>query len=105
VFSDHDMVVVGVGEAPMLCLLGEGRSNPPSPSKAVWNSSVESPIMSHSGVYGLLWVEPMTVASEPSLLGERLRPPKLSTMDLRLPMQIVHQGRSHCPICIHHQQR
>jgi hypothetical protein len=70
VFSRYDMVMVGAGEAPMPCLLGEGRSEPPSLPEVVWNSSVEFPIMGHSGDAGPLWVEPMSVVSEPSLLGE-----------------------------------
>jgi hypothetical protein len=49
VFPDHDTVVVGEGKAPMLCLLGEGMSNHPSLSEAMWNSSVESPTMAHCG--------------------------------------------------------
>jgi hypothetical protein len=53
VLSDSDMVVAGVGEAPMPCLLGERRSILPPPFEAVWNSSVESPIMAHSGDGGL----------------------------------------------------
>jgi hypothetical protein len=42
VLSGHDMLMVGAGEAPVPCLQGEGRLILPSPSKAVWNSSVES---------------------------------------------------------------
>jgi hypothetical protein len=49
VLSGHDMVVAGAGEAPMSCLLGEGRSILPSPFEAVWNYSVESPVMARSG--------------------------------------------------------
>jgi hypothetical protein len=83
------MVVAGEGEAPVPCLLGEGRPEPPSPLEAVRNSSVEFPIMACSGDGGPLWVEPMKVASEPSPLGERLRPLKQSAMNSRLPKQIV----------------
>jgi hypothetical protein len=35
---------VGVGEALMPCLLGEGRPNTPSLFEAMLNSSVESPV-------------------------------------------------------------
>jgi hypothetical protein len=85
VFSSHDMVVAGAGEAPTPCLLGEGRMKPPSPLEVMWNSTAESHIMAHSGDGGPLRVEPMTVPSELSLLGERLRPPKYSVMNSRLP--------------------
>jgi hypothetical protein len=37
---------------------------PSSPLEAVWNSSMESPIMAHSGDGGSLLVEPMKVAAE-----------------------------------------
>jgi hypothetical protein len=40
--SGHDMFVVGLGGAPVLCLLGEGRPILPSLFKAVRNSSMES---------------------------------------------------------------
>jgi hypothetical protein len=62
---------------------------PPSLPKAMWNSSMESPIMAHSGDNGLLWVEPAMVASEMSLLGERLWSPKQSVVNSRLPKQMV----------------
>jgi hypothetical protein len=65
VLSGHDVVVVGVGEAPVPLLLGEGRSFLPSPSDAVWNSSTESPIMVHNGHGGPPWAKPMTMAFEP----------------------------------------
>jgi hypothetical protein len=78
VFSGRDMVVAGMGGVLPPCLLGEGRSERPSLPEAMLNSSVESPIMARSGDGALLWVEPMIAASEPSLLGERLRPPKQS---------------------------
>jgi hypothetical protein len=78
------MVVVGAGGAPVSCLLGDGRLDPPSPPEVVWNSSVRFPIMAHSGDGGSLWVEPMNGASKPSLLGERLRSPKQSAMNSRL---------------------
>jgi hypothetical protein len=61
VFSGHNLVVAGAGEAPVPCLLGEGRSILPSPSEAMWNSSVESSVMAHSGDGGPPWVEPMTM--------------------------------------------
>jgi hypothetical protein len=81
------MVMAGAGGDPALCLLGEGE--PPSPPEAMWNSLVESPIMAPSGDDGQLWVEPMMMASEPSPLGERLRPLKHSAMNLRLPKRMV----------------
>jgi hypothetical protein len=64
--SIHAMVVVGAGGAPTPHLLGEGRLEPPSSPEAMRNSSVESPIMAHSGDGGPLHVEPMKAASEPS---------------------------------------
>jgi hypothetical protein len=70
------MVVVGIVETPMSCLLGEGRLILPSLSEVVWNSSVGFPGMARSGDSGQLWVEPMTTASEPSPKGEGLRAPK-----------------------------
>jgi hypothetical protein len=85
----HDMVVVGAGEAPMLRLQGEGRSILPSPSEAVWNSSAESPIMACSGDGGPLWAQPMSMASEASPMGERLRSPKRSAINSRLPKLMV----------------
>jgi hypothetical protein len=85
VFSGHDMVMAGVSEAPMSCLLGEGTLSPPSLSEAVCNSLVESLVIAYSGDSGLLRVEPMVAASELSLRGERLRPPKQSAMNSSLP--------------------
>jgi Fe-S cluster biogenesis protein NfuA len=38
VSSSHGRVVMGAGGAPISCLLGEGRLNPPSPLEDVWNS-------------------------------------------------------------------
>jgi hypothetical protein len=70
---------------PLRYTFWEGRLEPPSLAEYVWNSSVESLIMARNGDRGLLWVEPMKAASEPSPLGERLRPPKQSVMNLRLP--------------------
>jgi hypothetical protein len=89
VLSSHDMVVEGVSKAPMSCLLGEGRSILPSLFEAMWNSSVESPVMAHSRDGGLPWAKPMTMASEPSPMGERLRAPKWSTMNFRFPKRVV----------------
>jgi hypothetical protein len=84
VSSSHAMLVMGASRAPTSCLLGEGRLETPSPSEAVWNSSVESSIMAHSGDGGPLQVEPMKVASEPSPLGARFRLLKHSAMNSRL---------------------
>jgi hypothetical protein len=64
--------VVGVSEAPVLHLLGEGRSILPSSSEVVWSSSADTPVMARSGNGGSPWPEPMTMASEPSPMGERL---------------------------------
>jgi hypothetical protein len=69
----------------------DGRPDPPSPLEAVKNSSVESSIMAHSGVIGLLRGEPIKVTHEPLSLGERLRSPKKSTMNSRLPKRTVSQ--------------
>jgi hypothetical protein len=74
---------------PPRCAFWEGGSKPPSLSEVIWNSAVKSPIMTRSGDGGSLRVEPMTAASELSLLGERLKPLKQSTMNSRLPKQIV----------------
>jgi hypothetical protein len=46
-------------------------------------------MMAYSGDNGLLWVEPMRAASELLPLGERLRTPKQSAMNSRLPKRIV----------------
>jgi hypothetical protein len=81
VLSGHDTIEAGVGEAPVLHLLGEGRSIFHSPSEAVWNCLMESPIMAHSRDGGPLRSEPMTMASGPSPMGERLRPSKWSAMN------------------------
>jgi hypothetical protein len=69
----------------VLFLIGEGTSILPSLFEVMWNFSVESPVMAHSGDGGLPCVEPMTAASEPSPIGERLRPLKWSASNLRLP--------------------
>jgi hypothetical protein len=45
--------------------------------------------MAHGRDGGPLWDETMMAASELSLLGERLRPPKQSTMNSRLPKRMV----------------
>jgi hypothetical protein len=78
------MVAMGAGGAPVSCLREDGRLEPPSPLEATKNSSVKSSIMAHSGVGGLLRGEPMKVAPESFLLGQRLRLPKQSTMNSRL---------------------
>jgi hypothetical protein len=84
------MVVTGVGEAPMLCLLREGRlSTPPSPFEVVWNSSVESLVMARGEDGGPQRVDTMAMVFEPSHQGERLKPSKQSTLNSRLPKQIV----------------
>jgi hypothetical protein len=57
----HGVVVKGASEAPVPCLLGEGRLKLPSPLDAVRNSSVESSIMPRHGVDAPLQVEPMKV--------------------------------------------
>jgi hypothetical protein len=85
VVSGHGMVVAGAVEAPALCLQGKGRLILPSPFEAMWNSLTESSVMDHSGNGVPLRVEPMTAAPEPSLMGERLRPPKRSALNSRLP--------------------
>jgi hypothetical protein len=58
------------------CLLEDGRPEPPSPRDVVWNSSMESSIMARCRDGDPLWVEPMKVAPESLLLGERHMPPK-----------------------------
>jgi hypothetical protein len=86
--SSHGVVVMRASGAPVSCLLREGRSEPPYSLEVVWNSSVESSIMAHSGDVGSLWVEHMKAA------------PK-SAMNSRLSKQMVsprekppHMGRS-----------
>jgi hypothetical protein len=46
----HGVVVIGMGEAPVPCLLRDGRPNLLSPLDAVRISSVESYIMARRGV-------------------------------------------------------
>jgi hypothetical protein len=58
---------------------------PPYPSEAMWNSSVEYPVMADSGDGGPLRVEPMMAASELSLRGEMFRPLMQSVVNSRLP--------------------
>jgi hypothetical protein len=77
---------MGVGGAPVSCLLEEGR---PSLLKAVYNSLVESSIMAYSGDGGPPRVEPTKVLPESFLLGEKLRLLMQSAMNSRLPKQIV----------------
>jgi hypothetical protein len=83
------MVVVGASGAPVPCLRGEGRLSAPSPSKVMWNSLVESPVMACSEDSGPQRVEPMAAAFETSIRGERFRPPKKSAMNSRLPNRMV----------------
>jgi hypothetical protein len=45
--------------------------------------------MAHSRDSGLLWVEPMKAAPKSFLMGERLRSPKQSAMNSRLPKRMV----------------
>jgi hypothetical protein len=89
VLSSHDMVVAGACKAPILRLLGKGRSILPSSSKVMWNSLAQSPVMAHSGDGGPPWVEPMMMASELSPTGERMKPPKQLVMNSRLPKRMV----------------
>jgi hypothetical protein len=65
----HGVVVMGESEAPMSCLLGEGRLKLPSPLNVMKNSSAESSIMAHHGVDAPLRVEPMKAAPASPLLG------------------------------------
>jgi hypothetical protein len=75
-FSVQGVVVMGAGGAPVPCLLGEGRTKPPSLLDAMRNFSEKSSIMARCGDGVPLRVELVKVASESPLLGERLRPPK-----------------------------
>jgi hypothetical protein len=77
------------GGAPMSCLLGERRLILPSAFKAVGNSSAESPIMVRGGDGSLPRAESTMMAPETSPKGERLRPPKWSVMNSRLPKRMV----------------
>jgi hypothetical protein len=79
------MVVAVASEAPVPCLLREGRLILPSLSEAMWNSSAESPIMAHNRDGGPPRAGPMMMASDPSPIRERLRLPKRSVMKSRLP--------------------
>jgi hypothetical protein len=74
--SYHGVVVIGAGGAPARSLLGEGRHEPPPSLEAIWNSSMESPIMDCHGDNGPLRVEPMKAVPESFLLGETLKPLK-----------------------------
>jgi hypothetical protein len=71
------------------CLQGEGRLILPSPSEVVWNSSIESSVMAHSGDGVPPRVEPMTAAPKPSPMGERHRSPKRSVMNSMLLKRMV----------------
>jgi hypothetical protein len=75
-FSIHGVAVMGPGGAYVVCLLGEGRPEPPSPFGAVRNSSVESSIMAYRGDGIPLRLEPMKATPESPLLGERFTPLK-----------------------------
>jgi hypothetical protein len=55
----------------------------------VGKSSTEFPVVVRGGDGGSLWVKPMTIVSETSPEGERLRPLKRSAMNLRLPKRMV----------------
>jgi hypothetical protein len=65
----HGVVVMGESEAPMSCLLGEGRLKLPSPLNVMKNSSAESSIMAYRGVDAPLRVEPMKAAPASPFLG------------------------------------
>jgi hypothetical protein len=69
--------------------LGEGRLVLSSPSGAVGDPLLESPIMVHRGCSGSPWAEPMAMTSELSPMGERLRPPTRSIMNLSRLKRIV----------------
>jgi hypothetical protein len=71
--SYHGRVVMGVGEAPALSLLGKVRLELPSLLEVVWNSSMESSIMARHRDGGPLRVEPMKAVPKSPLLGERLK--------------------------------
>jgi hypothetical protein len=62
---------------------------PSGRGEAVWNSSVEAPVMARNGNGGPLWVESMAAAFEPSLRGERLRPSNQMAMNSMLPKRMV----------------
>jgi hypothetical protein len=85
VLSGSDMVVPGVGKAAVLCHLRERRSILPSLSDALWNSLMESLIVAHSGDSGPPRAKPMMMASELSPMRERIRPPKRSVVNSKLP--------------------
>jgi hypothetical protein len=68
-FSIHGVVMAGANEAPVPHLFVEGRPTLPFPLDAVTNSSAESSIMAHHGVYASLQVEPMKAAHLLPLLG------------------------------------
>jgi hypothetical protein len=73
------MVEAGVSPAP--CLLGEGRWVLPSATGAMGNPSVESIVIVRRRGSGPPRAEPMAMASEPSPMGERLRPPRQTVMN------------------------
>jgi hypothetical protein len=70
-------------------LQGEMRSILPSPFRAAGNPSAVSPVIAHYGDDDPLRAEHMTTAFEPPPMGERIRPPKRSAMNSRLPKQMV----------------
>jgi hypothetical protein len=75
-FSIYGAVVMGVGGAPVLHLLGEMRPKPHTPLDAMRNSSVESSLMARNEDGVSLWVQPMKAVPESPLLRERLKPLK-----------------------------
>jgi hypothetical protein len=83
------MVMVEMGGAFTLRLPGKRRSVLPSPLGAVGNPSVGSPIMVCCRSGGPSRAGPMTMAPEPSPMGESLRLLNRSVMNSRFPKQMV----------------
>jgi hypothetical protein len=82
-FSGRSVVVA------MLRLLGGGKLILPSSFKAMEDPSMGCLVMARCGDGGPPWVESMAMASELSQVQERLRPPKRSAMNSRLPKRII----------------
>jgi hypothetical protein len=83
------MVMVEVGGASTLCLLGKGRLGLPSPLGVIGSPSMGPPIMAHYRSGGSPRAGLMTMVLELSPRWERLRPSNRSAMNSRLPKWMV----------------
>jgi hypothetical protein len=88
VSSNHGVVPMGAGRAPVLCHWEMNRSKIPSLLEAMLNNLLKSSIMGPSGG-DPVQVVPTKMAHESLPLGERLRLPKQSTNNSRPPKRMV----------------